>query len=205
MAFLEQRIDDAVSRGSRGGPRARRSKIYVENGRLTQVHRWSRSLQQYDVSYGIRTLDQLEQVRALFYVVLFNPYDGFRFKDWNDYTLTQSTSSLTFISGTDWQIYRKYTVGASSHLRKISKTVANSVTVYRTRSGSVTVATATVDSTTGIANIAGHAGGDTYTCEGEFDVPVTFADDALDSIGLNGNPDLLLQELPSVILEEVVL
>lgn len=205
MAFLEQRINDAVSRGSKGGPRGRRSKVYVSNGRLRQVFEWSRALQQYDISYGIRTLDDLEAVRSLFYVVMFTPFEGFRFKDWNDYRLTQSTSRLDFVSGTEWQIKRLYTVGASSHARTITKPVTGSVTVYRTRSGVVSTATASVDSTTGLATIAGHSSGDTYTCAGEFDVPVTFADDALDQIELDGNLDLVLQGLPSVMLEEVVL
>lgn len=203
MAFLEQRIPDTVSRGTKGGPRGRRTKVYVQNGRLRQVFEWSRSLQQYDVSYGIRTLADLEAVRALFYVVMFTPFEGFRFKDWNDYRMTQSTSRLDFVSGTEWQIKRLYTVGASTHARTITKPVSGSVTVYRTRSGVVTTATASVDSTTGLATIAGHAGGDTYTCAGEFDVPVTFADDALDQIELDGNLDQMLQGLPAVMLEEL--
>lgn len=205
MAFLEQRLPDSVSRGSKGGPRGRRTKVYVQNGRLRQNFEWSRSLQQYDVSYGVRTLDQLEVVRSFFYVVMFGPFEGFRYKDWNDYQLTQAKSRLDFISGSDWQIKRVYTAGASTHARTISKPVAGTITVYRTRSGVVTVASASVDATTGIATISGHAGGDTYACEGEFDVPVTFMDDSLDQIDLDGTPKQVLQGLPSVMLEEVVL
>lgn len=203
MTFLEQRISDSVSRGSKGGPRSRRTKVYTQSGQLKQVREWSRPLHQYDISYGIRRDEDLEAVRSLFYVVAFTPYDGFRFKDWNDYTLTQSTSTLVFISGTEWQIYRRYTVGASTFDRPIYKPVSGSVTVYRTRSGVVSTATASVDATTGIATIAGHAGGDTYTCAGEFDVPVTFADDALDQIELDGSLAEILQGLPSVMLEEL--
>lgn len=204
MAFLEQRISDAVSRGSKGGPRGRRTKVYVESGRLRQRFLWSRSLQQYDISYGIKTVADFEAVRAFFYVVMFGAYDGFRFKDWNDYRLTQTTSTLTFVSGTEWQIYRTYTVGAATHARIITKPVDGSIVVYRTRSGSTTVATATEDPETGLVTISGHSSGDTYTCTGEFDVPVTFMDDALDQIELDGNPGQELHGLPSVMLEEIL-
>lgn len=203
MALLETRINEAVSRGSKGGPRGRRTKVYTESGRLRQVHRWSRSLQQYDISYGIRTLAQLEEVRALFYVVMFEGYDGFRLKDWNDFQLTQTTSTLTFVTGNDWQTYRTYTAGGQTHARRITKPVSAGFTVYRTRSGSTTVATATVSTTTGLVTISGHSSGDTYTCAGEFDVPVTFVDDALDQIELDGNPGAILQALPSIMLEEL--
>ena len=205
MAFLEQRLPDTVSRGSKGGPRARRTKVYVQNGRVRQIFQWSRSLQQYDVSYGVRTIEHMETLRSLWYVVMFTPYEGFRYKDWNDYRLTQANSRLDFISGSDWQIKRIYTFGASTHARTISKPVDGTVTVYRTRGGVVSVASATVDATTGIATISGDVGGDTYTCEGEFDVPVIFMDDTLDQVELEGTAKQVLQGLPSIMLEEVPL
>lgn len=202
MAFLEERISDAVMRGSRGGPRGSRLKTYAANGRLVQAFQRSAPLHGYDLSYGIRTLEDFEEIRAFFYVVMFTPYEGFRARDWNDYLLDQTNSSLTFISGSTWQICRKYTVGAVSYLRTLTK-IAGSPVIKRDRGGTITTATASVDLNTGIATITGHVGGDTYTCEGEFDVPVTFEDDALDQVEWDGTVEYPLQGLPSIKLEEL--
>ena len=79
-------------------------------------------------------------------------------------------------TGTTWQINRVYTYGSVDFLRPIQKPQSG-IVVKRKRSGVVTTATATVDTTTGIADISGHVEGDTYTCEGLFWVPVTFTDD----------------------------
>ncbi len=202
MTFLEQRISTEVMRGSRGGPRARREKTYVQSGRLKQDFHWTRPLQVYDLSYGIKSQADFEEVRALFYLVMFTPYDGFRARDWNDYQCTQANSSLTFISGSDWQMCRKYTHVAASYLRPVFK-VSGAATIYRTRASVVTVASATVDANTGIATISAHVGGDTYTWVGDFDVPVTFEDEVLDQIELDGNWNAVLQNLPSIKLEEL--
>lgn len=202
MAFLEQRISDAVMRGSRGGPRASRRKAYLPGGRMQQSFLRTRALHGYDLSYGIRTAADFEEIRAFFYVVMFTPYEGFRARDWNDYLLTQANSTLTFISGSTWQIGRVYSVGAVDFVRTITK-IAGTPVIKRDRGGAITTASATVDPDTGIATISGHVGGDTYTCEGEFDVPVTFEDDVLDQIELDGTVDLPLQALPSIRLEEL--
>lgn len=202
MAFLEDRLNPAIGRSPTGGPVGARLKAYA-GGRLQQSFLRSRSLQRYDISNGIKTAAAFEEVRALFYVVMFEGYAGFRFKDWSDYTLTQTTSTLKLIAGSTWQIHRRYTAGITTHDRKIEKTVAATVTVYRTRAGAVSTASATVDHTTGVATITGHTAGDTYTCEGQFDVPVTFLDDALDNIRLDGVLNNLLIDLPSITLEEI--
>ena len=204
MAFLEQRLHDGVARGSRGGPVTSRTKVYLPNGQLQQQFNYSRPLHRYDISFGIKTLDDFEAIRALFYVVMFTPYEGFRMRDWNDYEASPSSSTLTLVSGTTWQLQRVYTVGGVSFVRDIVKPEAGSVTVYRTRAGVTSTIAPTIDTTTGRVTIAGHAEGDTYTWSGRFDVPVTFQDDdALAGIELDGLEDALLQGLPSILLEEV--
>jgi uncharacterized protein (TIGR02217 family) len=205
MAFYEHRLPIDVNRRTRGGPGMPRTKVRVESGRLTQVFRRSKVLSTYDLSYSMRRVADFERVRAMFYIVMGTPYQGFRIRDWHDYQLTQANSVLTFITGSTWQIYRRYSEGPAYFDRIIQKPVDASVVVYRTRSAVVSTASATVDSTTGIATISGHVGGDTYTCTGLFDVPVTFADDTMDGIEIDGFEGDLLQALPSVPLEEILL
>lgn len=205
MAFLETRISIAVKRGTSGGPVAKREKVYDGAGRL-RAQRFLRSvpLHRYRFDFGNKLLEDAETIRAFLYVVLFTPYEGFRARDWNDYQLDQSNSSLTLISSNVYQFNRKYTAGPATVLRPIYKTEAGTEVVYRNRSSVISVASATVNANTAQATISGHVGGDTYTAECNFDIPVTFEDDeALADIGLDGNVDAFILALSTVELEEL--
>lgn len=202
--FEAARLDPAISQGAQGGPVVMgRVKTYQPDGRLQQNFASALPLHKYDVSYALRSAADFQTILDIFYVVMFTPYLGFRFKDWRDYTATQLNSKLTFITGSTWQLQRAYVFGSVTVLRDIVKPVASPAPVIkRTRSAAVTTATATVDTTTGIATISGHAGGDTYTWEGEFDVPVTFTDDDWTST-LEVNTDNLHVRSASIALEEI--
>lgn len=203
MAFLEERLPITITAGSRGGPVASRTKVYSTSGKLQQDFRWSRPLQRYDLSYGIKTLANFEAVRAMWYVVMFTPCEGFRIRDWSDYQATQTNTGAVLIGGTTWQLQRIYTVGASSFRRPIYK-LDGAPLVYRTRSGATTLITpSTLAANAGTVTLTGHTAGDTYTWAGQFDVPVTFTDDAMDQIEITGNAQELLQALPSIKIEEL--
>ncbi len=178
MAFLEQRLDARIEQGASGGPTIPgRIKTYIPNGGLLQTFLSDEMKHRFDVSHGMRSNADHQLVLDTFYVVMLTPYEGFRFRYWADYRATQANSSLTLISGSDYQLQRVHTFGGVSVLRNIYKPVSATVTVYRTRASVITTATATIDYTTGVAAISGHVGGDTYTWEGQFDIPVTFSDD----------------------------
>lgn len=176
--FLEARLSTKITAGATGGPRVMgRQKTYLPNGRLVQNFVASVPLHEFDVSHGLRTRADFQSVLDIFYVVNFTPYSGFRFRWEADYLATQANSRATLIAGSTFQLQRAHVFGGITVLRDIKKPVSPTVIVYRTRASVVSVATATIDYTTGIATITGHAGGDTYTWEGQFDVPVTFVDD----------------------------
>lgn len=178
--FLEQRMDTKITHGAVGGPTVTgRRKTYLPNGDLSQNFLATQAIHKYDVSHGLRSRADFQSVLDLFYVVMFTPYSGFRYKDWRDFLLTQENSKLSSIGGdpTLFQLQRRHLFGGIEHLRNIKKPIASTIVVYRTRTGAVTMVSAAVDYTTGIATISGHVSGDTYSCTGEFDVPVTFTDD----------------------------
>ena len=178
MTFFEQRLDSKITRGATGGPTVPgRVKTYLADGSLQQNFISTMALHKYDVSHGVRSRAEFQVVIDLWYVVMFTPYTGFRFKDWRDYVATQANSRATMTGAATAQLQRVHSFGGIVVLRDIKKPVTGTVVLYRTRASIVSVATATIDYTTGIATITGHAGGDTYTWTGEFDVPVTFTDD----------------------------
>lgn len=210
MSILPVRINTGVRRGTSGGPTSARKMIYSGTGALDkQVHLRSYPIYRYTFDFGSKTLENAEEVRSVFMVLMFGddgPYDGFLARDWNDYELTQENSSLTFISGSDWQINRVYRVGVFTHTRPIYRPAFDGVqTIYRTRGGSVSVAIATVNTENGRAAITGHVGGDTYSAVGEFDMALTFANDEdMSRIALDGTVKGILQTFGAVELVEVL-
>jgi len=202
MAFLEQRLNTRIEQGAQGGPTVPgRTKAYTPAGKLRQNFIASAPIHRFDVSHGLRRASDQQSVLDIWYVVNFTPYEGFRFRDWRDYQATASNSRCTLISGSTFQLQRVHTFGGVSVLRNIYKPVSG-VVITRTRSGVPSTATATIDTTTGIATISGHVSGDTYTWAGEFDLPVTFSDDAWVSSLQGAAPNLLIVN-SAIALEEI--
>jgi uncharacterized protein (TIGR02217 family) len=203
MAFFEQQFDPRLSYGARGGPVWNTTRVFTQNGRRSANQNWQYPLHRYQVAHCIKTNADFEAVRAFFYTVA-GAFDAFRFKDWSDFALTKANSRLTFITGATWQINRIYAVGSREFIRPIKKPVASpALIVYRTRTSVETVASATVATSTGIVTISGHSSGDTYTCVGQFDVPVAFKDDNMDAEITSHNASDYLMSWPSIVLEEV--
>lgn len=203
MAFFEQRFDERISYGARGGPMWNTSRVVTQSGWRAVNKNWRFPLHKFDVSHAVKTIADFEVVRAMFYNVA-GAFDGFRFKDWSDFTLTQANSRIADGEGSpnEWQIYRVYTVGAREFLRPIYKPNGD-IVVNRTRASVVSTATATVSTTTGLVVITGHQTGDTYTCTGTFDVPVAFADDAMQAELVDDGGDEYLMRWGSIVLEEL--
>lgn len=196
MAFLESRLSPRITHGALGGPTVPgRHKHYTTDGRLRQTFTSSMPIHRYDISHGIRSRDDFQTVLDLFYVVMFTPYEGFRFKDWRDFILTRANSRLVQISGTSYRINRVHTFSGQEFLRPIYKPVS-AVTVYN--AGGSVLASST-DITTGIVTVAS---GSPATCTGEFDVPVTFTDDEWMS-SLQVSTDNLHVDAGSIKLEEI--
>lgn len=205
MAFLEQRLSQRIERGASGGPVNRgRQMVRTVAGRLRQVFSWPEPLHTYTVSHGLRDQAQLEELRSLWYVVNFTPYEGFRFRDWGDYRATQANSRCTLITGDTYQLQRVYTFAGVEFIRQVQKPVAGA-TVYRTRSAVVTAASASIDTATGVATVSDHMAGDTYTWVGEFDVPVTFSDDSWVQQIETMTGEGALATMPTINLEEILL
>jgi uncharacterized protein (TIGR02217 family) len=202
MAILMQQLSDAVARKSRGGPtQPARRQVFGADGwlrkqnfvSLTRPHR-------YDISYGIRRKRDFEEVLAAYHVVMGAPYEGFLFRDWNDYQASATNSALQSLGGGQYQLQRKYTFGSSVY-RDISKPEVPTVAVYS--AGGSALSITEVDAETGIVTLA--AGTPAYWT-GRFFVPVTFADDSMENIEIDGyeGADGELQGLPSIKLVEVL-
>lgn len=187
MAFHEVRFPDNISRGARGGPERRTQIIELASGDEERNASWANSRRRYDVAYGIRRADDLAAVVA-FFEARNGRLHGFRFKDWGDHKSCLPSQTLGPIdqqigvgdgTTTIFQLVKRYTSGAQSWTRTITKPVAGSV---RIALGTVEQASGwSVDTTTGRVTFLGSPGvGVTITAGFEFDVPVRFDTDMLD-------------------------
>jgi uncharacterized protein (TIGR02217 family) len=64
--FHEVRFPLDVSLGSRGGPVRRTDVVSLASGREHRNSRWAHSRRRYDAGLGVRTVDALHAVIALF-------------------------------------------------------------------------------------------------------------------------------------------
>ena len=137
MAFHEVRFPDNISRGARGGPERRTQIVELASGAEERNASWANSRRRYDVAHGIRRADDLAAVVA-FFEARNGRLHGFRFKDWADFksSLPSQTPGPTNQpigtgngAATLFQLTKRYTSGAQSWIRAITKPVAGTVTI----------------------------------------------------------------------------
>jgi uncharacterized protein (TIGR02217 family) len=180
MAFLEtpRFPDDIALDALEGGPTYSTSVLATFGG--TDFRNINRAQQkgEWDTASGIRTPGDFNAVRDLFRMARGQAH-GFRFRDWADYLCTHDEGVLTLVSGSLYQMYKRYGSGATLEDRIITKPIAATCVFKRNRGGTITTITPTLDATTGGVIVSSHVGGDVYTWAGEFDVPVRFNTDQL--------------------------
>ena len=187
MTFHDVRFPDNISRGARGGPERRTQIVELASGDEERNASWANSRRRYDVAYGIRRADDLAAVVA-FFEARNGRLHGFRFKDWADFksclpSQTPGPTNQPIGSGngaaTLFQLTKRYTSGAQSWTRAITRPVAGTVTIAL--NGTLQASGWSVSTTTGLITFTtAPALGVVITAGFEFDVPVRFDTDALD-------------------------
>lgn len=193
MAYIAARFPTSISYGSRGGPGFKTSIFEKNSGFEKRNKNWSRQRAKYKIQFGVKTRDQMDELRALFYAVQ-GMGDIFRYKDWADYTTGAQTLVLVPGETAKYQIAKTYSYlgidGATlySYTRKITRPIGIPTTtlvgveanaVPQTEGGG---ADYTVDYETGIITfVAGPPTEPITITECEFDVPARFNLDELDS------------------------
>lgn len=205
MAFLESpRFPERISSGAKGGPSFSTTKVYTRSGKRYTNKNWEYPLPRYTIDHPVRSGADFESLRAFFYNI-GGSADGFRFKDWSDYRDFDATGVgqgiFTLVSGSIYQMVKRYPFGASVFHRPIKKPVSGTIAVFRTRSAVTTDITgsSTIDTTTGQVTVTGHVVGDTYSWTGQFDVPVALDSDEAPWVYVGGSS--MLTEWPAIGLE----
>lgn len=180
MFIEDPRFPDRVAFGFRGGPRFKTMITAVSSGSEKRNAQWSRTRGEWTIDHQIKDQTLTDALIAFFYVAN-GMANGFRFKDWSDFTaVAASTGHITLISGSTYQLYKRYSFGSYTFDRLINKPISG---VAFTGGGVYTL-----DTATGIVTKVSGSAPTGWT--GEFDVPVRFGSDDLDIEGVEGGDAL---------------
>lgn len=168
MAFIETRFPEDISYGATGGPGYNTDVIVVNSGHEQRNATWQDSRCVYDVAHGVKTQEQLNTLIA-FFRVMKGRANGFRFKDWMDFTVAAGEGIFWTIDATHFQLVKRYSTAGNNYDRKITKPVSGTLSIT---GGTV----ASVDYTTGIVTMTS---GTPTAWTGEFDVPCRFDTDQM--------------------------
>ncbi len=188
MGFHEVRFPANLSFGSSGGPERRTEVVTLANGFEERNTPWSHSRRRYDAGVGMRSLDDVETLIAFFEARRGQLY-GFRWKDWSDYKSSKASADVGFEDqliaygdgvSTEYQLNKTYASGEASYTRPIKKPVAGTVLIGLDNAQLQESIHWDVDLETGIVTFASPPPiGEEITAGFEFDVPVRFDTDAI--------------------------
>jgi uncharacterized protein (TIGR02217 family) len=197
--MIDYRITDHIGAGAIIRPKFSTEIVKTDGGFEVRNSRWSYPLHEmeFDLSPGVAgDDDDLEELRELFYAA-GGAAESFKFRDRFDYQATDSQIGIGDGGTIIWQLVKTYTRGALSRTRKITRPVAGTVVI---KVNGAVAPGATVNYATSEVSITPAVGiGQIITATFEFDIPVRFADDSIDFIGLSGD----LQQPVSIMLEEI--
>lgn len=200
MAFLETpRFPEGISYGAVGGPVFRTEIAVTGSGRESRNGAWAYPKHEWDVSHGVKSNADFVSLRN-FFMVARGRHNGWRFKDWADYTATHSEGFVIGLTSTTFQLIKRYVSGSSNQERFIYKPVSGTVEIKV--SGVVTGHT--LNTSTGVVTIGSAPAAANVTWSGEFDVPMRFNTDKLDGrIAAANQSDGLLHAWDSIPIVEV--
>lgn len=188
MSFHEVRFPATLSFGSSGGPERRSEVVTLANGFEERNTPWKHSRRRYDAGMAMRSLDDIELLIAFFEARQGQVF-GFRWKDWADY---KSCKPSLAVAATDqalgtgdgvtlgFALIKTYASGGQSYARPIRKPVQGTVRVAVGGVEQVEATDFSIDLSSGLVTfVAAPAAGQAVTAGFEFDVPVRFDTDSL--------------------------
>lgn len=181
MAFLDVSFPRQVAAGVTGGPERRVDIVALSSGEEERNARWVHSRRSWDAGVGVRTVDDLAEVVALFEQA-GGPLHSFRFRDWSDFTsasvpsvpITAQDQRIGTGDGarTEFQLVKRYG-GMAPYDRPVTKPIPGSVVV--SVNGAAVASGWSVDHLTGlVAFLSPPAAGAAIRAGFAFDVPVRF-------------------------------
>lgn len=179
MAFIEAPVFPlCVSFRPMFGPSWNTDVVVTNSGQETRNQNWSQPLQRGKVSFDARRPELIATVRKWLYLAQGSA-NGFRVRDTADYQVPDNngTGVLNLVSGSVYQIYKRYQLDSPYFDRKIVKPEVGTFALYDAGVLKLLTTHYNIDESTGLVTISfSPAGALTWT--GRFHVPVRFDEDA---------------------------
>lgn len=208
MSFHEVRFPANLSFGSVGGPERRTEIVALSSGHEERNTPWAQSRHRYDAGVSLRSLDDIAVLIAFFEARRGQLY-GFRWKDWSDFKSCAPSDRPGFRDqeiavadgvAREFQLSKTYLSGGHAYVRPIAKPVQGTVLMGISTDEQVLGVDFELDVTTGIVTFAEPPdAGEVITAGFEFDVPVRFDTDAIQTSVANFQAG----EVPAVPVVEI--
>jgi uncharacterized protein (TIGR02217 family) len=196
--FINELLDVDIEAGAKARTRFSTDIVPTDGGYEVRNSRWNYPLMsfEFNLSPGYREDDAALEAFINMFMAAGGAFATFRFHWWRDLPVVGQQIGVGDGSTTEFQLYRTYTRGGVTRRRKITRPVEGTLTVY---SNGVPVAVG-IDWDTGVV-IYGAAPpvATVITADFEHDLPVRFADDELEIIGITDT----LDQPVSIVLNEV--
>ena len=181
MSFLEIRFPDSISFNSSTILEFNTTIITSKNGKEYRNVNWNNNKMKFNIVNGIKTKTELDEVIKFFRNVK-GKADGFRFKDWTDFSAVNQQIGIGDGETKEFQLIKTYTINGNTYTRKIKKPVISTIKVFL---DGIETNDFSIDLTNGLITFE-VAPSDTtiITANFEFDVPVRFNNDLLE-VSLN--------------------
>lgn len=212
-SFVEVQFDLEIASAAKGGPMFNTTVLTLASGSESRNINWSRERPMWDISPGIRTVEDFRYYQKFFFARRGKAV-GFRFPDplddrcpfWNDTPGDADSLPVLFTTDgvtTTFQLTKTYTDAGGTFTRIIKKPRSGTLVLYDSHSP-LTVLTAgvnyTVDYTTGIVTLTGAlptSSNHEIIGHYEFDIPVRFDTDQLNA-SVNAGEVVVWDSIPVV-------
>jgi len=191
VSFLDIQFPEAISYGAVGGPGFLTNVVITNSGNEFRDQVWSLERGSWDVSHAARMPDAYRPLQAFFRMARGRA-NSFRFKDHSDFTVGAGEGVFVMLTPTTFQMYKRYTFGAQTFDRKITKPVATPGITGGTLSG--------IDLTTGIVTMTS---GTPTAWQGEFDCHCRFDTDQMKAESITRSGSVLIIGWSSIPIIEV--
>lgn len=183
MAFHEVQFPVDIALGASGGPGFSTAVVVTSGGHEKRNINWTAARRRYNATHAIRGQSDFDTLLA-FYHARQGRAHGFRFKDWQDYKITNQVLATTDGATDRYQIFKRYSSGGVDFDRDIKKPVAGKTTVTLDnvdQTGNFTLDdnTGLIDFSTSGSPSATSPAGQVLRVTTEFDVPVRFDTDLM--------------------------
>ncbi len=208
MTFHDVRFPTDISRRAQGGPERRTDVVVLGSGFEERNSRWADSRRRYDAGYGVKSLDDLNEVLAFFEERRGRLY-AFRWRDHVDWKScppgqnpAETDQLLGLGDGTNnsFQLQKRYGVDHAPWFRSIKKPVVGTVLVAVDGLQMTEGTDFVVDPNSGVLSFLPSAipqTGVEVRAGFEFDVPVRFDTDRLE-VSLQGIHHGAIPDIPIV-------